>query len=108
MCGRATLAMEVSRTSMKVARVTVRATAQGLWWGFQTAGVRVGLVGVAISVFCYRLGGRDGKRQGVLTGKVLFAAMTVQFGEPRCGVSALQGFGRVEAEAHVVGRPVAI
>jgi hypothetical protein len=40
--------MEVSRTSMKVARVTVRATAHGLWWGFQTAGGLV--VRVAISV----------------------------------------------------------
>ena len=38
MCGRATLAMEVSSTSMKVASVTVRATAHGLWRGFQTAG----------------------------------------------------------------------
>ncbi len=37
MWGMATLAMEVSRTSMKVARVTVRATAQGLCFGFQLA-----------------------------------------------------------------------
>jgi hypothetical protein len=56
MWGRATLAMEVSRTSMKVARVTVRATAQGLWEGFQTAGIAAvvvlvsGAVMVAISV----------------------------------------------------------
>jgi hypothetical protein len=35
MCGRATLAMEVSSTSMKVASVTVSAMAQGLWFGFQ-------------------------------------------------------------------------
>src|SRR3984893_2854844 len=33
MCGRATLAMEVSSTSMKVARVTVMATTQGLTRG---------------------------------------------------------------------------
>ena len=37
MCGRATLAMEVSRTSMKVARVTVSAMSQGLWRGRQAA-----------------------------------------------------------------------
>jgi hypothetical protein len=49
MWGRATLAMEVSRTSMKVARVTVRATAHLLWWGFQTAGrAGAGMVAVAI------------------------------------------------------------
>ena len=36
MWGRATLAMEVSRTSMNVARVTVRAMAQRLARGFQT------------------------------------------------------------------------
>ena len=35
MWGSATLAMEVSSTSMKVARVTVMATAQGLWLGRQ-------------------------------------------------------------------------
>ena len=33
MCGRATLAMAVSRSSMKVARVTVTATTQGLMAG---------------------------------------------------------------------------
>ena len=38
MCGRATLAMEVSSTSMKVARVTVRAMSHGLKRGRQTAG----------------------------------------------------------------------
>jgi len=37
MCGRATLAMEVSRTSMKVARVTVKAMSHGLWRGRQAA-----------------------------------------------------------------------
>jgi hypothetical protein len=43
--------MEVSRTSMNVARVTVRATAHGLWWGFQTAGTAgAAMVAVAISV----------------------------------------------------------
>jgi hypothetical protein len=49
MWGRATLAMEVSRTSIKVARVTVSATAHGLWWGFQTAGV-AGAVAVAVAI----------------------------------------------------------
>src|SRR5437868_8419210 len=34
MCGRATLATLVSRTSIKVARVTVRAMSQTLWPGF--------------------------------------------------------------------------
>ena len=34
MCGRATLAMEVSRTSMKAARATVAAMSQGLTLGF--------------------------------------------------------------------------
>jgi len=33
MCGRATLAMAVSRSSMKVASVTVMATTQGLMTG---------------------------------------------------------------------------
>src|ERR1700733_7034521 len=36
-CGSATLAIEVSSTSMKVASVTVSATAQGLCFGFQLA-----------------------------------------------------------------------
>ena len=35
MWGRATLAMEVSSTSMNVASVTVMATSHGLWCGFQ-------------------------------------------------------------------------
>jgi len=38
MWGRATLAMEVSSTSMKVASVTVMAITQGFRLGFQTAG----------------------------------------------------------------------
>ena len=37
MWGRATLAMEVSSTSMKVARVTTSAMAQGLYLGFHSA-----------------------------------------------------------------------
>ena len=37
MCGSATLAMEVSSTSMKVARVTVKAMSHGLWRGRQAA-----------------------------------------------------------------------
>jgi hypothetical protein len=37
--------MEVSRTSMKVARVTVRATAQGLCFGFQFASGSGGIGG---------------------------------------------------------------
>src|SRR6266508_1154389 len=37
MCGSATLAMAVSSTSMNVARVTVNATAHGLWRGLQLA-----------------------------------------------------------------------
>ena len=37
MCGSATLAMEVSNTSMKVANVTVRAISHGLWRGRQVA-----------------------------------------------------------------------
>ena len=49
MCGRATLAMEVSRTSMNVASVTVSATAQGLWWGFQTAGGLIVIVAISVS-----------------------------------------------------------
>ena len=35
MCGSATLAMLVSSTSMKVARVTVSPTSHGLWLGRQ-------------------------------------------------------------------------
>jgi hypothetical protein len=36
---------------MKVARVTVRATAHGLWWGFHTAGsAGAVMVAAAISV----------------------------------------------------------
>jgi hypothetical protein len=36
---------------MKVARVTVSATAHGLWWGFQMAGIAgAAMVAVAISV----------------------------------------------------------
>jgi hypothetical protein len=49
--------MEVSRTSMKVARVTVSATAQGLWLGRHGAAswaearaVEIACVAVAISV----------------------------------------------------------
>ena len=37
MCGSATLAIEVSSTSMNVARVTVRAITQGFRLGFQEA-----------------------------------------------------------------------
>src|SRR5579863_9773854 len=37
MCGRDTLAMEVSSTSMNVAMVTVRAISHGLYFGFQGA-----------------------------------------------------------------------
>ncbi len=37
MCGKDTLAMEVSSTSMKVASVTVRAISHGLCFGFQGA-----------------------------------------------------------------------
>src|SRR5438132_6710057 len=37
MCGRATLAMEVSSTSMKVAKVTARAMIQGLTAGRQAS-----------------------------------------------------------------------
>jgi hypothetical protein len=37
MCGKDTLAMEVSSTSMKVASVTVRAISHGLYFGFQGA-----------------------------------------------------------------------
>jgi hypothetical protein len=34
---------------MKVARVTVRATAQGLWWGFQTPGrLAADVVGILV------------------------------------------------------------
>jgi hypothetical protein len=33
---------------MKVARVTVRATAQGLWWGFQTSGRLAAVVGILV------------------------------------------------------------
>ena len=34
--------MEVSSTSMKVARVTVSAMAHGLLWGFHAAGAAIG------------------------------------------------------------------
>ncbi len=34
---------------MNVARVTVRATAQGLWWGFQTAGGFIVIVAISVS-----------------------------------------------------------
>jgi hypothetical protein len=37
MCGKDTLAMEVSSTSMNVASVTVRAISHGLYLGFQGA-----------------------------------------------------------------------
>src|SRR5580692_5446589 len=39
MCGRDTLAMEVSSTSMNVASVTVRAISHGLYFGFQGASI---------------------------------------------------------------------
>ena len=42
MCGRATLAMEVSSTSMNVARVTVMATIHGLMRGRQGASTTAG------------------------------------------------------------------
>src|ERR1700744_2396385 len=40
MCGSATLAIEVSSTSMKVASVTVIAMAHGLWLGFHSSVMR--------------------------------------------------------------------
>ena len=63
MCGRATLAIEVSSTSINVARVTVKATAQRLARGFQTvigaAGAFIGSADVWAEALIWKSQYRD-------------------------------------------------